>query len=232
QENKTREIDLSLSKSRRLGDNAFAEYHIRVEVKKSQRPWVVLTKSKGILDREAWSNPSAHSHLPFEPYELAADLRNTSYLNEVGWIGYGVHELGKKPNQPSGWYAAAVGAAKACADAAAVLYWKDDLPHPDQEKRSPTVMEGTGETLLLFTQPVVVLEGNLVRAWIGEDGKIQIEEIEIAPLRLHLRAHGHLQPSFRIDLVTLPALNRYLGHQDSRFDRLCVKSKTLSNFPG
>ena len=220
-ENKTREIDLSIGKSKWLGGGAYSEYHIKVEVKKSERPWIALTKDKGALDHDAWSNPSAFSHLPFEASALAGDLRATSYLHKLSWVGYGVHELGKKPNQPSGWYAAAIGASKACAHAAAHFYDRDNLPHPDHDEDRPnTIMEGTGETALVITQPVVVLEGTLARAWIDDSAQIQVEEADIVPLKLHLRTKGHLLESFRVDLVRLESLSMYLEHQDKRIDHL------------
>lgn len=223
EEKKTREIDLNTYKTYHDSElKIYVEYQVLVEVKSSKQPWIVFSREvDSKLEREGWSNPSAHAFLPLTPATLSDVLNKTSLTKELGWIGYGVHELCKSPNQPSRWYAAAIVASKAAAYNASVFYPDDQIPHPEIGE-APQALSFENESLLAITQPVVVIDASLVRAWLDEAAEIQLEEVDVAPLRLNFRTMGHLQRSFRVDLVTLRSFGQYLERQAKRFDVLCA----------
>jgi len=211
-EQKTREIDLAVHRSVHdwtESSNILFEYHVLAEVRKSERPWIVFTHDVSPTLGEGWSNPSIYRNLPCSASEISPLLAETSTRRGIPWMGYGVHEAFKNPNEPSRWYSAAVHACKACAD---------DLTH---EAYSDETLKGFGSgTFLVLSNPIVILDGTLIRAWLDSGAQLQLEEIELAPLEFDFRTRNLKHDSYRLDIVTLNGLSSFIDRTNERVDKI------------
>jgi hypothetical protein len=217
-EGKTREIDLSLhtSPGKRSIEEILFEYHVLAEVKKSERPWIVFSHDVGAYDKDAWNNPCVVWNLPCNPSEISPILAETSTRRNLPWKGYAVHEAFKDPSQPSRWYSAAVAACKACAD------------NISSEAYSDKTRESWGSgTFLILSNPLVILDGVLIRASLDKEAELQLEYVNLAPLNFEFRTTALKHDSYRLDIVTLAGLPSFIERSNERvkkiYDFICSK---------
>lgn len=106
----TRTIDITAFKAiHNFRTGISFEYHLFVEVKKTERPWVVFRESEPTdTFGDAWDNPYVSHNECISLGELTPFLREHSIRSKIGWVGYGVHEAFKDPQDTGRWYAAAV----------------------------------------------------------------------------------------------------------------------------
>ncbi len=224
EENKYREIDISAYKVYFKKNHILLEFHIYAEVKKSKTPWVVFTRERETP--EGWSNPSVLSNVDFEAYSLTDILSKTSLSKKYNWIGYGIHESFKDPNQHNRWYKAAINSCKASSSAIASFYPENKIPHPQMEGEiEPLTMKSHG--ILVLTHPVIILDGILLRAFLDDNKEIVLEEIREAPLNFSFRTKGHIRDHFRIDIIQIDGINKYLKLLSNRYQ--IIKS-TLDSY--
>jgi len=223
----SREGDLHASRlrSKDLGvETAILRFYIVGEVKKSEKPWVVFKESKiEFWSTDAWQNLTYYHNLPCPPVNLVPFLTQDSLVTKLKWAGYGIHESFKKPNKTSRWYTSFVSSCKAAEHvlSASSLEKKSDMEI--FKKLHGTV------PYLSFVMPVVILEGTLLSAEITDNGEMNIEEIEAAPFEFHFRTTNYNRRQYRIDLVTLSSLSKYISlceeRQDKIFAGICAKCK-------
>ena len=189
-------------------------FHIAGEVKKSDNPWIVFKEPKGVLKADAWNNLTFFKQLPCSHVNLNEQLKEHSLLAKTGWEGYGIHESFKKPNRSSRWYSSFVSSCKA---AEHILE-----SHSSGEKSDREISKDAFEKppFLLFVKPVVVLDGPLLSAEITSTGKISIKEIEAAPFAFHFKTINYDRSYYRIDLVSLSALAKYIEKSEKRQDTI------------
>jgi hypothetical protein len=180
---------------------AFLIYQLNVEVKKSERPWIVLRQDADFED----------DHDVIGDYQINHGL-DQSALKELGaiiakhtirenWMGYSVHEAFKEPNETGRWYAAATAVTKA-------TYRKRDEADDDSN------------SVAGIFHPIVVLDGLLLEAHVEDDGDTHINEIPYAPMHFTFGSEAYKEKTYRIDLVTVAALPRYLQILNARIDAI------------
>ncbi len=199
----TRTIDIAayhLARDWEVGEEGLDfEYEVFVEVKKSERPWLVFREPEKLAGvGDAWHNPYFIHNLPCDSSELSPLLRKNSIRKELGWMGRGVHEAFKDPNDAGRWYTAAVTACKAA-------YGYVRLEAFTEFKKSKSK-----QAFLVLTQPVVVLDGQLLSVELDQQGELKIDEIPYAPLEFDFGTTMYDSASYRVDLVQLSSLARYL----------------------
>ncbi|HZE58615.1 MAG TPA: hypothetical protein VE031_12225 [Chthoniobacterales bacterium] len=211
----TRTIDVTAYKVARnsevgAGEVAF-EYHLFVEVKKAERPWVVFRQRedpKKIGD--AWDNPYFTHNECTSLGNLTPILRQHSIRARLGWIGYGVHEAFKPPHDAGRWYSAAVTSCKAAYD----YVRHDSFKYLKQS--------GHGMTFLAITHPVVIVDGPLISAELIGDGKPSLEEVSFAPFAFGFSTARYEAATYRVDLVTKDSIAAYLNILQERIDAIFI----------
>jgi hypothetical protein len=200
-----RELDL-LARYGLWNDVGTVQCGIRIvgEVKKTERPWVVL-RERQVAEEElidAWDNLNCHDNLP-DDIALGEKLSRHSLLQENGWQGRGIHESFKPPSAASSSYGALVSVCKA----------SESALDAEEASRAPLKKDS-----ILFTlvKPVVVVDGPLVSAMVAADASIDVAEISSAVLRFQFRTARYTRENYHIDLVTLPYLPRYLEMCEQR----------------
>jgi hypothetical protein len=166
------------------------------QVKKSEKPWIVfmdrqLEIADG-LDNIIYTN-ARNRQL------LAVALQQHSVFERNRWIGTGIHEAFKKPNDTSRWYSAFVSSCKAAESA-----FDTAIAAP----RPPTYFE--------LVQPLVVLDGTLVAAELAVDGQPLLSPIDEAAFAFEYRSDAYERPHYYLDVVTLEGLPRYLDSVSRR----------------
>jgi hypothetical protein len=205
-EGKSREIDIIATKVKTSTHNGKAyihsEFHICAEVKKTEKPWVVFDQQTNpALLSCAWNNLISTINLPAKSIKLVNALAQESLIKINGWVGSGIHESFKNPDQPSRWYSSFVSVAKA-----SEFYLENSSP--EGPKQTLDILKNPCE--VHFVQPVVILNGPLFRADLTESGDIEITEIATAAFRFDYRSKNYNTEQFRVDLVTLNGLSEYL----------------------
>jgi hypothetical protein len=100
------------------------------------------------------------------------------------------------------WYSAFVSVCKAC----------ETAYESDEPARTTVIAQ--------LIKPIVVLDGVLVAAELGEDAKPVLTEIEQAPFRFEYRSDRYDRAAYYPDLVTLAGLPRYLERTAERMNAL------------
>jgi hypothetical protein len=213
---KSREIDITahhwMKKDIGQGKNIISYFHVVAEVKKSERPWVVFGRRlpEGSGERQdAWDN-LVHCEGPREwKPKLVKSLSEESLLNRTAFLGYGIHESFKGPEQPSRWYPAFLACCKA---AEWTLESSTEHARDESEYASSELMSAC----FTFVQPVIILDGILVSAKLGESGEISVAEAKEVALRFAYNSPQYERASYRVDIVRLPNLATYLKHCELR----------------
>lgn len=205
-EGKSREIDISayFPSNLYLGEKVgvYNFFFICAEVKKSDKPWIVFKSPlKKFAKGCAWENMISYINFPNKPRSFTQYLKTNSLLSKVNWQATGLHQSFKDPNFASRWYSAFVTVCKACEE-------EYDSESCEGNKTSSDLVKNPTE--LNFFQPIVILDGILATAELSDDGEIIIEEIESAPFRFEFKTEQYKRGRYRVDLVTLKGLKKYL----------------------
>lgn len=186
------------------------EYHLFIEVKKAECPWVVFRQSEPQnAYGDTWDNPYVSHNEPIRLADLTPLLHEHSIRTKLGWVGYGVHEAFKKPNEGGRWYTAAVTTSKAVYD------------YVRQESFTFLKKSGPGTTYLILTHPIVVIDGSpLISAELVRNEDPNLEEIPFAPLKFAFSTTHYEAATYRIDLVTLKSITDYLKILNARMEAI------------
>ncbi|MBI5383247.1 MAG: hypothetical protein HZA90_01025 [Verrucomicrobia bacterium] len=222
---KTRTIDVeaySLARDWEVGDGGVEfEYHLFIEVKKAERPWIVFRQKEQYENSgDAWHNPYFSHNEALSLGKLVPALHKYSIRKDLGWLGYGVHEAFKEPQDTGRWYAAAVTACKAAYDYVRI----DSFKFLEKSENK--------QTFLAITQPVVVLDGPLISAEIAEDQTVALEDVPFAPFEFEFSTACYEASNYRIDLVRITSLEAYLNVLKQRVEAIFTQlhdAKRLHN---
>ncbi len=212
-EEKTREIDLRASSflSEPISGIPLIEtwFWLAGEVKKSEKPWVVLKEKLRYPQESDAFNNLTHYEAPESWGEnwtahVADAMSRTSLLVRSKSRGSMIHECFKNPNAPSAWYRGFVSACKA-----AEGFLADEV-----EPLKILSRKQKNEILFYFVQPVLIFDGPLFGAELSSNGEISLAEIDMAPLSFAFRSRNYRRSewfeTYRVDLVCLSALAKYL----------------------
>ena len=211
-QNVSRELDLlarfGLSRTRPVGGSVQCAIRVVGEVKKAERPWVVLRERPLATDEliDAWNNLTYSVNLPSDQFALAEKLSALSLLQRNGWQGRGIHESFKHPSAAASSYGACVSVCKAAESAL------------EAEEAAFAPLRNAFEDSIFFTlvKPVVIVDGLLVSATVASDGSIELTEIASAVLRFQFRTAHYTRQNYTIDIVSLQDLTSYLHLSEQR----------------
>jgi len=194
-------------------------WHLIIEVKKSEggKPWVVFTERRDVIrDVLRWRKDLvAYCNLPAEwDKNFSWRIYENSFCRGQHWIGYGVHESFKQPTEISRPYAVMLSVVKAAEHFhQETIFW--------MKKRPPVTNDiSKNPTQLNFIRPVVVLDGELLTAELNKDGKLVVSEVEMSPMYVGYKSSHYDREWYRVDLVRLSALNKYMGFAEKQHNAI------------
>ena len=149
------------------------------QVKKSEKPWIVFMDRQLDHSRFADGLDNIIDTNTTHRQVLSDVLQQRSAFTRKGWVGTGIHEAFKKPNDASRWYSAFVSACKAAESS-----YEAALAVP----RSDTYFE--------VIKPLVVLDGALIAAELSTDGELLLTETR----------KRHSRSSTAVTFMSVPAI--------------------------
>lgn len=220
---KSREIDLTAQKFDFEPKFRFRqEFYIAVEIKSSERPWVVFASSKtdDSISSKDWENLFAAENLLIWRHLNTEEIKNGYMRASYDKVGTAFHEVFKSPSQPSQIFEAVISACKA------VTFMKDSF----EEVRGITSAENISYNpkeyhFLGIFMPLIVVDGELYEAHLDDKGELVLEEKDFIPLRFAYSSPKYRRQfqssseslnylTFFPDIVTQRGLNSYLQKLD------------------
>jgi hypothetical protein len=130
-----------------------------------------------------------------------------------------VHEAFKEPSQPSRWYSAFVSVCKAC----------ENLRLSGRGCYGDEIMtKFFGDMLVLeLYNPVVIVDGPLVSVKLLNNGKFSLEETSYAPFEFDFESGKYDRGQYRVDLVALAHLDKYIALCETRIQKVAESMAKL-----
>jgi len=205
-ERTTRECDFeAVRKWRDLRTGNRVAARLLGQVKKSEKPWIVFV-DRATHGFDDGLETLLHVTEEENRWKVGAALRQRSPVLDDGWTASGIHEAFKKPTDISRWYSAFVSVCKAC------------------ETAYETNVENEAGLVAQLIKPVVVLDGLLMAAELGDDAELVLTETDHARFRFEYRSDRYDRAAYYLDLVTLTGLPRYL---EGTADRMNIILRAL-----
>jgi hypothetical protein len=113
-------------------------------------------------------------------------------------VGTAFHEAFKSPNEPSKVYEALLSCCKAAAY------------QMERNTNSVFKVELANKYSLDFFFPAVVLDGELIEAFLLENGDIEIATADYIPVEFNYNSNKYPKAKYYPDIVTVNGLNTYL----------------------
>jgi hypothetical protein len=214
-ENKSREIDVVAHYQEyhdRNNKSIWVWFFLVVEVKKSDKPWIVFRHKQNSswffssTDESDWDDAMIWvDNFPDNEREGFHNfLTKHSLESKCKWEGSGIHQAFKDPGSPSRWYSAFTTVCKASDHLFEVnKQWEAKPPKPtNQDFRR-------GSTSFYFIQPLVVLDGPLFSAEISKKGELELKKIKAAPFRFTFQTDHYKRSSYRVHLIAADYLSDY-----------------------
>ena len=197
-EQKGREIDLSIhtSCSTKTEPYIFVWTMLSVEIKKSEKPWVIFTSDKRITDsigRYAILHHLNNVDSKILPSKEVGQSHPSSSEPRIGrncCVGFN-----NGNNQAI--YRSLLTATKACIE-------NHRLASSHKEAYDDNSYD------VVFYTPVVVFDGNLFESHLNNEGEVVITEVNLIPYRFNYASPSYAHRSNLFDIVTIEHLSRYL----------------------
>jgi len=218
-ESKTCEIDLYAYHTLTHKDEhntiaAQSFFNIVAEVKKTDKPWIFFRGNhyNNWRLKEGWNTLVFSNGLSDKlSHKALTDVLLTSGLGyNSGWLAHNIHEAFKDPAQPSRWYSALIKACKAGED---VL--------------KANSSEGHTHPYFFLVKPVVIVDGELISAYINEEGSIKLEQVDTAMMDFDFSTANYKGRRYAIDVVSLSFLPNYIKFCEKRHGKIFNELKLL-----
>lgn len=222
-EGKTRELDLRayvereepfLAKGKESAYGSWLTVAIAVagEVKKTEKPWVVLKEDLAENQAvDAWNNVIVANNLPVPGHRLVEDIGKFSVLSEHRWRAAAIHECFKSPNNPSRWYSGAVSACKGAEYLETWYGWK---------VQAGSSFNAAENVFFMLVKPVLIIDGVLAGAELTDGEGIELFEVPVAPMEFEFKTQGYSRGRYMVDIVQLDHLPDYIGRLEKRLQHL------------
>lgn len=194
-------------------------WHLITEVKKSDggKPWIVFKERRDVIrDVLRWRKDMVvYCNLPAAwDKNFSWRIYENSFCNGQHWIGYGVHESFKQPSEASRPYGAMLSAVKAAE------HFHNEAKCSVKGQPAVTHDISKNPTRLNFIRPVVVLDGELLTAEVDNEGKLVVSEVEMSPMYVGYKSSHYDREWYRVDLVRLSALKKYLSFAEKQHNAI------------
>jgi hypothetical protein len=182
---------------------------IVAEVKKSEKPWILFRQAPRhspidlLLERPRLVHLFQGANRGLMERELSESIEYNSVARECGWVGYGIHESFKKPSDKSRWYSS-------CNKVLNAAKYQLELEKPDENRKVSNKQKMHKWYRYVQVRPLIILDGPLISARLLEDGNPVLEEINMASLDFPSAPNEVLPSKYRVDIVTLSTLFKYL----------------------
>jgi hypothetical protein len=199
-ENKGREIDMEVHRN----SFTYKPKHIciwsmlSVEIKKSEKPWVVFTSNRKIGDVAGYRLIN-HTHNINSTQLTAEDISHAHPSMVYKSVGRSGHVAFSGNN--SQLFSAVVSATKASIE-------EHKLAEEHKEAYDNNSLDA------VFYTPLVILNGRLFSACLNLKDEIELEEAQHIAYQFNYMSPSYEQRSYLVEIVTLDGLSIYISKQD------------------
>ncbi|EMQ2878948.1 hypothetical protein V9N52_004304, partial [Vibrio navarrensis] len=209
-ENKGREIDARAYKNANDTQSSpviFCWSLLSVEVKKSDKPWVIFTSPRAKFGESGGHNVTSYKNNTgkvfdrgiFEKYHPTYKLPRVGRTSQVAFS-----------HDTATIFSALVGATKATIDEYRAAeehkeFWSDD---------SIDVVD---------YEPLVVVNGPLIECYLDDNDELVSQQVEHLQFALHYASPNYKAEQYMVDIVTLSSLNDYLSKREKCLD-MCLQN--------
>jgi hypothetical protein len=212
-ENKGREIDMQVHNNLSIAmpKRVFVWSMLSVEIKKSEKPWIVFTSKRKMGDILGGYGLIHHTHNVDPDQFTARDIDrahpsiNYKYFGRNGYVAFSGNN--------SQIFSAIVSATKASIE-----------EHRLAEEHKEAYDENSLD--VVFYTPLVVLDGKLFSACLDMKGEIELQEAQHIAYKFNYMSPSYEQHSYLVDIVTLDGLSTYIDKQEGWLESML---KTLSS---
>ena len=203
----SREIDfVAASIMNILNPNVMVNVELCIEVKKSEKPWVIFGKKHNKSVKDDLAIGFSAFHLKTVSNEVPGFYSSKlgsikSPLLNSDFHGTSFHESFKSPQEHSQIYAALMTSIKAAISEVDLI---------NSNNKSYKYEDLTVVNLFL---PIVVLEGRLFKSTLDARGEVQVEETDYITSALTYSSKNYVDKGsrkFLAEVITLPGLEKYL----------------------
>ncbi|MGC6767757.1 hypothetical protein [Enterococcus sp. LJL51] len=219
-ENKGREIDLEAhkSKSSKNSDKITVWSKLSVEIKKSEKPWVIFTSNKKRFDTGGYGllNHKHNINRELLSYEDIMKEHPSSSFKRLGRSEFIPFTKGSPQIFDS-----LLSSVKSC-----IEVHRSDSDH--KEAASENSFD------IIFYSPLIVVDSRLFESHLEDDGEITIDETEHIVYSFNYASPNYQSKQYLVDVVTLSGLENYLEKQNSWIDSMFnilntkIRSKNLN----
>lgn len=218
---KSREIDITTFKIKNDAEkNISLGIHLIIEVKKSDKPWIIFSQEKKHISHNGLGWGILHFKDNITRHQLSyndINLKNRHANSTL--FGTSYYEAFKEPSESSQVYSALMTSCKAAVHEKKQNSWEIDDKEYDSDK----------DHHLDFFLPLVILDGIMFQSTLDKNGEINLEQVEYSPIKLNYSSKNYTETNFYPEIITLNGLKEHLDkieewHQ-SMFDSLIKKIK-------
>lgn len=208
-ENKGREIDIRANKNA-TGGRICVWSMLSVEVKKSDKPWIIFTSNKRFLEPGGYGllNHCHNVNSDLLTYENIMDEHPSCSQLRLGRKEYVA--FSSTPQI----FSAILSATKAGIEAHRLAEAYKEAYNADSYDVS-------------FYTPLVVVNGNLFEAYLDDQGEMCVEEKNHIAFRLNYASPSYDKSRYLVDIVTTAGLGAYLDLQNRWIKHMhtCISNK-------
>jgi hypothetical protein len=184
---------------------------ISVEIKKSEKPWIVFTSKRKMGDILGGYGLINHTHNIDSDQLAARDINrahpsvNHEHFGRNGYVAFSGNN--------SQLFSAIVSATKASIE-----------EHRLAEEHKEAYNENSLDAV--FYTPLVILDGKLFSAFLNTKGETELQEFQHIAYKFNYMSPSYEQDSYLVDIVTLDGLSTYIDKQEGWLESML---KTLSS---
>lgn len=196
---------------------------LAIEVKKSSKPWIILKEKPNFelyLDESTDAVIFCDGLGKKKSYGPISALDQEGLGRKLGWIGKGVHESFKNPDQPSRWYSSFISACKMAEHDLKQNSWP--IKNEDPPINFPFVH---------YVKPIIVLDGKLFSAEIEENNEVKIEPIKMCSVKFHFSTKEYKRGQYIVDVVQIDALKEYLEYSKEKLEIAHNELREMAGLP-
>ena len=198
-ENKGREIDLKAHKCISCHDpeDIFVWSMLSIEIKRSEKPWVIFTSNKKITDNGGYGFLNHHNNISNKILSYSEIMKKHP--------SYNFNRLGRNEFIPftkdnPQIFSALLSSTKSCIESHRAAF-------DHKEAYTDTSFD------IVFYSPLIVVNSRLFEAYLKDNDEINVAEVNHIVYGFNYASPNYASNQYLVDIVTLSGLDNYLDQQ-------------------
>ncbi|MEW5681256.1 MAG: hypothetical protein AB1780_02675 [Pseudomonadota bacterium] len=213
-ENKGREIDASVYKmigGSQTKPEIFCWTMLSVEIKKSEKPWVIFTSERARFFEKGFTCILSHTNKA--PPKFSEDIIDKYHPC------YQLPRLGRTSqvafsHDTATMFGSFISSAKAT------------LESFRQAEKHKEIYSDTSTDIVMY-EPLVVVDGPLFECYLNENQELMTEQVNLLQYALHYASPNYKANTYMVNVVTLKYLDMYLAQNEQMLQQMHSKIASM-----